>query len=801
MAQVGFSDLLQRAEELSSGLETNLELPHVQRSFQQLLDAGQKLCSKTTQQQDDMQIKASLLLCTEGKDVPRISDKLKSLASTTNNLDQLQTRYETDIEGFLQAEHESAILGAVEQQKSNCLKDMDQRHWKGIVTSWEKEKENILKSLIGSDGNLQFIRDTPASKGSEMFGNIANKKGLPSSMKPWELAYSEKVMAYIDELLSSKSTLPLGKHCENGAVKMKTTEITSMWKMVNHIIVSQNQNLFSGQRDPKLLLQHAQQYLEQTYREYMLSSVYSLAQSAELGGAPSTLNLVKSFLKISPVSTNQICDGEQINGSSVWAIIFYCLRCGDLNTAGKVAKTFEYICPDFNIWINEYIVGGQKLSLSTRTTMKLHFKRTVRTSSDIYKIAVYCIIGKFSFMDEHKEIVKKTEDYLWFKLCQVNIEITSESSDDLSLKQLQNLVSVVYGEGHFHANDNPLLYFQVLFLTCQFEAAIEFLSRFDSLLPHAVHIALVLHENNQLYTSGAQATLLTEINDANSLSSICILNIAQLVMLYTQRFELSNPSIAMNYFYFLRDVQHEGQSLFEKCLCELIQETGEYEMLLGRLNSDGSRKYGLVDKYCSDPKELITKVATVTEKKGLYEDAVLLYDLSGNSDKVLQLLNRLLCVAVSKTDEFHPERARVKKLSLDIAERYRMQNTVTAASLQSTFHLLLDLIAFFDLYHADQHEQAFDVLSQLQLLPTDTEQVSEFAQAFKMHSDEIRQNVAPLLLASMNLLTKKSTKSSKTERTQLKKTARALIIFAGMLPYHLPADTTSLLVKLEVQLK
>lgn len=50
------------------------------------------------------------------------------------------------------------------------------------------------------------------------------------------------------------------------------------------------------------------------------------------------------------------------------------------------------------------------------------------------------------------------------------------------------------GEVHFSAYQQPYLYFRVLFLTAQFEAAIEFLARMDSLRCYAVHVALVLNE-------------------------------------------------------------------------------------------------------------------------------------------------------------------------------------------------------------------------------------------------------------------------------------------------------------------
>jgi nuclear pore complex protein Nup93 len=64
------------------------------------------------------------------------------------------------------------------------------------------------------------------------------------------------------------------------------------------------------------------------------------------------------------------------------------------------------------------------------------------------------------------------------------------------------------GETHFAAFQQPYLYFRVLFLTAQFEAAIEFLARIDALRCYAVHVALVLYDVKMLLLpSTAQAPL------------------------------------------------------------------------------------------------------------------------------------------------------------------------------------------------------------------------------------------------------------------------------------------------------
>lgn len=67
-------------------------------------------------------------------------------------------------------------------------------------------------------------------------------------------------------------------------------------------------------------------------------------------------------------------------------------------------------------------------------------------------------------------------------------------SDSLTYSALQYMIYEEYGEAHFNATEQPHIYFQLLALTGQFEAAIEFLSRFERYRTHAVHIALALNE-------------------------------------------------------------------------------------------------------------------------------------------------------------------------------------------------------------------------------------------------------------------------------------------------------------------
>ena len=113
--------------------------------------------------------------------------------------------------------------------------------------------------------------------------------------------------------------------------------------------------------------------------------------------------------------------------------------------------------------------------------------------------------------DEHSEVATSLDDYLWMKLLQIREK--GEGNESLTLSDFQKQMSEDYGETHFNAYEQPLLYFQVLFLTGQFELAFEFLFRNDRLRPHAVHMCLAMYENGLLLLpNNIQAPLITQVN-------------------------------------------------------------------------------------------------------------------------------------------------------------------------------------------------------------------------------------------------------------------------------------------------
>lgn len=142
-----------------------------------------------------------------------------------------------------------------------------------------------------------------------------------------------------------------------------------------------------------------------------------------------------------------LCQDGEIEGHPVWAVIYYCLRCGDLNAAMQVVNRVQHQLGDFKNWFQEYMNSHDRrwgslsslskevlsrlpslfiylssnssrcsLSPTSENKLRLHYRRALRNSADPYKRAVYCLIGKCDINDNHGEVADKTEDYLWLKV-------------------------------------------------------------------------------------------------------------------------------------------------------------------------------------------------------------------------------------------------------------------------------------------------------------------------------------------------------------------------------------------------
>lgn len=97
-------------------------------------------------------------------------------------------------------------------------------------------------------------------------------------------------------------------------------------------------------------------------------------------------------------------------------------------------------------------------------------------------------------------------------------------------------------------------------------------------------------------------------------------------------------------------------SVCHEALREFILETRDFAKLLGDIRGDGARVKGIIEERLdlinlADQddflKNITVQAASVAEDKGLIIDAVLLYHLAENYDRVIDIINRALSDAIA----------------------------------------------------------------------------------------------------------------------------------------------------------
>lgn len=347
------------------------------------------------------------------------------------------------------------------------------------------------------------------------------------------------------------------------------------------------------------------------------------------------------------------------------------------------------------------------------------------------------------------------------------------------------------------AQENPLSFFKTIFLSGQFEQAIEFLFRFQRYRSHAVHIAIALNEAGLLVKPDIYFSLPILSKTAASITSgdIKSLNFVNILTRYTKKFAHQNTTEALYYYYLLRNcTTPTRENLFAIHVSELVRQTRDFDNLLGYI-SDFGRVRGVIDRFNLDVDDIVSKVAEDCENSGQYEDAVRLYDLTFRYSKVLEILVKLLSEVLPGRRSEKSERDQLENLALRIANRYCEPEINAPRQLAGTFYLLLDLMTFFNYYHSEQYAEALDTIQKLKLLPMSTSEVEVKSREFNNYPAEIRRNISDILLATMNML---HSTYKEQPSVEIRMKAKALITFSGILQYKMPPDVITRLIELEV---
>lgn len=513
-----FSDLLQAAEQLTAEFDPSSasDLPRVERNLHQIVEAGQQLFAKTSRDVSSQDVQAAILLGSRGIDLPSISNKLLSLATGFSAVTEpIEPLRDTDVVGFLRNERENALLSVIEETRHDTFESAEKQHWEAVSSEWEADKMRILTALSGtnaSEASESFLPRTEMTRIHE------STLGTRSSMDSVEMAYAYQVGQYNETVTRGGLRPALADILSSLFPEERDSEVAMMWEMVMRMAEitppppsSDPAKYRVSQAIAKVVVAKSKAYLESAFLKFVKTTVFSNLQRAELGGVPGTYHLVRSYLNVHISTHTPGLEDGLVDGVPVWPLIYYCLRCGDFSAAIQAASEAGPGLAEVKKLLDEISSSADKrLSPHAENVLKINYKRSLRSTTDPYKRVVYCILAACDPNDEHSEVATSLDDYLWIKLLQIRDRI--DGNEALTLSDFQKQMSEDYGETHFNAYEQPLLYFQVLFLTGQFELAFEFLFRVDRLRPHSVHMALAMYENNLLLLPNSiQSPLISQV--------------------------------------------------------------------------------------------------------------------------------------------------------------------------------------------------------------------------------------------------------------------------------------------------
>lgn len=120
--------------------------------------------------------------------------------------------------------------------------------------------------------------------------------------------------------------------------------------------------------------------------------------------------------------------------------------------------------------------------------------------------------------------------------------------------------------------------------------------------------------------------------------------------------------------------------------------------------------------------------------------------------KSLRYLSTLMSQVVHQSSKKGSLRERLSVTAAEFVERLRGSQFDCDPQITSTFHLLHQLIQFFDYYHDNKHQLALEILGNTKLIPMWMNELDDCINNFKRLSGEICKVFPDVLLAAMDIL-------------------------------------------------
>ncbi|KAJ1724920.1 nuclear pore complex subunit [Coemansia erecta] len=275
----------------------------------------------------------------------------------------------------------------------------------------------------------------------------------------------------------------------------------------------------------------------------------------------------------------------------------------------------------------------------------------------------------------------------------------------------------------------------------------------------------------------------------------------------------------------------------EQAIVRTLYDGRNYAHFIGDIQPDGVRRKGFLERYLpllgistheQFSQTIIRKLADRSRDEGRLADAVLLYNLGERYNTVLGVLCKQLgdLLYVYSTSGGSAIASVVETMGLEdidgvaraVLTHYKQREHISRvldSRAVDTCSTLLALMDFFSLHRRGAFEDALQVIEGTQLLPLSDVSEStatsvaagQYAERVRSLDDSITRNFSLILLTAMDTLSRlyAGLKESpfldavkQASMIVLRKKARCLMVFAGMIQFRMPSDTYAKLNRMDV---
>ncbi|CAI4062069.1 hypothetical protein SUVZ_06G0540 [Saccharomyces uvarum] len=817
------NELLESCDNLPSA---SSELGSIQVSINELRRRVFQLKNKKKVTND--YTKAHYLLANSGLTFEDVDSFIKDLQTKQFLEQNAPKKIEgEELEFYLKTKKDENILMSIEQLLTGATKDFDNFINQNLNLDWSQHKDEVMKNfgILVQDKKTLDHRESISSLDPKLpswgnkDNNILNSNESRLNVNENNILREkfENYARIVFQLNNSRQA--------NGNYDI-ANEFISILSSANgsrNVQLLESWRILESMKSKDVnVVEVGKQYLEQQFLQYT-NNLYKKNMNE---GLATNINKIKSFIdtKLKKADKSwKISNLTVINGVPIWALIFYLLRAGLIKEALEVLvdnkANIKKVEQSFLTYFRAY-ASSKDHGLPVEYSAKLHteYNQHIKSSldGDPYRLAVYKLIGRCDLSRKNiPAVTLSIEDWLWMHLMLIKESDTDNDPiyERYCLEDFQNIV-ISYGPSRFSN-----YYLQTLLLSGLYGLAIDYTYTFSEM--DAVHLAI-----------GLASLKLFKIDSSTRLAKKTKRDIrfANILANYTKSFRYSDPRVAVEYLVLI--TLNERPSDIELCheaLRELVLETKEFAVLLGKVGRDGARIPGVIEERqpllrVRDEREFLHTIteqaARRADEDGRIYDSILLYQLAEEYDIVITLVNSLLSDTLSASELDQPligpddnsesnsvllarRMASIYFDNVGISKQIHIRN-------KENCMLLLNISRIRELYIDRQWQETLSQMELLDLLPfTDELSARKKAQDFSSLDDNIVKNIPNLLIITLNCISnmvhtlngsKYQTSTKGQQIDSLKNVGRQCMIYAGMIQYRMPRETYSTLINIDVSL-